>query len=130
MLNHLHLWGYATKSNIAVIQRYQSKLLRSMTSAPWYVSNQTLHFELRIQYVYMVFRERTATHRTTLDSHRNSPMEPLVHPPNNWRLKRRWTFDEIPQGSVVGCLLDHRQLKQHISSQETMCCVFLIANQG
>jgi len=22
-------------------------------------------------------------------------MEPLVHPPNNRRLKRRWTFDEI-----------------------------------
>ena len=44
----IELWGCATKSNIAVIQRYQSKLLRSITSAPWYVSNQTLHSDLRI----------------------------------------------------------------------------------
>ena len=29
------------------------------------------------------------------DSHPNPLMEPLVHPPNNKRLKRRWTFDEI-----------------------------------
>ena len=92
----IELWGCATKSNIAVTQRYQSRILRSMTNAPWYVSNHTLHYDLRIPYVYMVFREWTATHRTTLDSHPNSLMEPLVHPPNNRRLKRRWTFDEIP----------------------------------
>jgi len=39
-----------------------------------------------------VFRERTATHYTTLDSRPNPLMEPLVHPPNNRRLKWRWTF--------------------------------------
>jgi len=57
------LCGCATKSNIAVIQRYQSKFLRSITNAPWYVSNQTLHSDLHIPYVHTVFRERTATHR-------------------------------------------------------------------
>jgi hypothetical protein len=36
-------WGCAAASNIAVIERYQSKLLRSITNAPWYVTNQTLH---------------------------------------------------------------------------------------
>jgi len=51
----------------------KSKLLRSMTNAPWYVSNHTLHFDLRIPYVYMVFRERSATHRTTLDSQPQLP---------------------------------------------------------
>jgi hypothetical protein len=81
----IELWGCATKSNIAVIQRYQSTLLRSITNAPWYVSNHTLHFDLHIQYVRTVFRERTATHRTALDSHPNPLMEPLVHPPNNRR---------------------------------------------
>jgi hypothetical protein len=91
----IELWGCATKSNIAVIQRYQSKLLRTITSAPWYVSNQTLHSHLHIPHVRTVFRERTATHHTTLDSHPNPLMEPLVHPPDNRRLKRKWTFDEI-----------------------------------
>jgi len=91
----IELWGCASKSNTAVIQRYQSKLLRSITNAPWYVSNQTLNSDLHIPHVHTVFRERTATHRTALDSHSNPLMEPLVHPPNNRRLKRRWTFDEI-----------------------------------
>jgi len=89
------LWGCATKSNIAVIQRYQSKLLSSITNAPRYVSNQTLHSDLHIPHVRTVFRERTATHHTTLDSHPNPLIEPLVQPPNKRRLKRRWTFDEI-----------------------------------
>ena len=44
----LELWGCASKSIIAVIQRYQSKLLRSITNAPWYVSNHTLHSDLHI----------------------------------------------------------------------------------
>jgi hypothetical protein len=91
----IELWGCATKSNIAVIQRYQSQLPRTITKAAWYVSNQTLHSDLQIPHVRTVFRERTATHRTALDSHPNPLVEPLAHPPNNRRLKRRWTFDEI-----------------------------------
>ena len=47
----MELWGCATQSNIAVIQRYQSKLLRSIINVPWYVSNHTLHFDLRITHV-------------------------------------------------------------------------------
>jgi hypothetical protein len=82
-------WGCATKSNIAVIQRYQSKMFRSITNAPRYVSNQTLHSDLQSPHIHTVFRERKATHRTALDSHPNSLMEPLVHPPNNRHFKRR-----------------------------------------
>jgi hypothetical protein len=91
----IELWGCATKSNTAVIQRYQSKLLRTIINTLWYVSNQTLHSHLHIPHVRTVFREQRATHRTALDSHPNPLIEPLVHPPNNRRLKRRWTYDEI-----------------------------------
>ena len=51
------LWGCASKSNISVIQRYQSKLLRSIINAPWYVTNQTLHSDLRIPYVRSVLQD-------------------------------------------------------------------------
>ena len=91
----IELLGCAAQSNIAVIQRYQSNLLRSITNAPWHVSNHTLHFYLHIPYVHTVFWERTATHRTAPGSHPNPLMEPLVHPPNTRCLKRRWTFDEL-----------------------------------
>jgi hypothetical protein len=48
MAEYQLLWGCATKSNIAVIQRYQTKLLGTITNAPRYVSNQTLHSDLHI----------------------------------------------------------------------------------
>jgi hypothetical protein len=44
----LEIWGCATKSKLAVIQRYQSKILRTMTNALWYVSNLTIHSALHI----------------------------------------------------------------------------------
>ena len=81
----IELWECATKSNIAVIQRYQSKILRSITNAQWYVSKQTLQSDLQIPYVHTVLRERTATHRTAMELHPNP--QPLIHPPNNRRLK-------------------------------------------
>ena len=58
----IELWGCAIKSNKMIIQRYQSKLLRTMANAPWYVSNHTLHTDLRIPYVLTVFQERIAKH--------------------------------------------------------------------
>jgi len=45
----IELWGCASKSNIEIIQSYQSKISRIITNAPWYVSNQTLHSDLRIR---------------------------------------------------------------------------------
>jgi hypothetical protein len=57
--------------------------------------NHTLHSDLHVPYVRTVFQERTTNHRTALDSHPNPLIEPLVHPPDKRRLKRRWTFDEI-----------------------------------
>jgi hypothetical protein len=91
----IELWGCASKSNIVIIQRYQYKLLRTMINVPWYVSNHTLHTDLRIPYVHMVFQERIAKHCTTLTSHPNPVLEPLLQPTYNRRLKQRWTFDRM-----------------------------------
>ena len=89
----IELWGCANKSNITIIQRYHSKLLRTVANAPWYVSNHNLHTDLHISYVRTVFQERIVKHRATLTSHPNPLMEPLLQPLHNRRLKRRWTFD-------------------------------------
>ena len=91
----IELWGCASNSNIEIIQRYQSKLLRTIINAPWYVTNHTLHSDLQIPYVRDVFQERIAKHRTTIDSHPNPFMVQLLHPLTTGRLKRRWTFDGI-----------------------------------
>jgi len=91
----IELWGCATKSNIAINQRYQSKLLRTVTNAPWYVSNHTLHTDLRIPYFRTVFQERIAKHRTVITTHPNPTMKPLLQLAYNRRLKRRWSFDGL-----------------------------------
>jgi hypothetical protein len=44
----MELWGCASKSNISIIQRSQSKILRMVVDAPWYVSNATLYADLGI----------------------------------------------------------------------------------
>jgi len=57
------------KSNMAIMQRYQSKLLRTINNAPWYVNNHTLHIDLHIPYVRTVGHNRINKHHTTLASH-------------------------------------------------------------
>jgi hypothetical protein len=44
----IELWGCSKLLNTKVLQTFQSKILRSVTKAPWFVSNQTLHADLGI----------------------------------------------------------------------------------
>ena len=39
----VQLWGCAKPSNTKIIQRVQSKILRTVFNAPRYISNKTLH---------------------------------------------------------------------------------------
>jgi len=89
----LAIWDCAAASNIAVIQRYQAKTLRQITDAPWYVTNHTLHTDLRIPLVRTVFQELAETHRTALQSRPNALIAPILAPPNRRRSRRRWTLD-------------------------------------
>ena len=89
----IELWGCASKSNTAIMQRAQSKILRTITNAPWYVTNHTLHTDLNIPYVSDVINERIKKHLSKLESHPNPLVETLKQPTRNRRLKRRWTSD-------------------------------------
>jgi len=75
------------------MQRAQSKILRTITNAPWYVTNHTLHTDLNIPYVSEVINERINKHLSKLESHPNPLVETLTQPTRNRRLKRRWTSD-------------------------------------
>ena len=44
----IQLWGTASNSNIEILQRFQSKTLRSLIDAPWYVTNETTYRDLKI----------------------------------------------------------------------------------
>jgi hypothetical protein len=83
------LWGSASKTKIAIIQRAQSKTLRSITNAPWYVFNLTLHKDLKTPYVTETVRENGIKHYNKLENHSNPLLQPL-QPHENRRLQRNW----------------------------------------
>jgi hypothetical protein len=67
----IELWGCASKTNIDIIQRLQSKILRAMKNAPWYVSNDTLHNDLGIPIISDVIKERSNKHHNRLETHQS-----------------------------------------------------------
>lgn len=44
----IQLWGTTAQSNIAILQRFQSKVLRMIVDVPWYITNDQLHHDLCI----------------------------------------------------------------------------------
>ena len=89
----LELWGCASKSNIVIKQRSETKILRAIANAPRYVTNHTLHIDFNIHYVSDVIHERINKHHIKLQARPNPLFQPLLQPVNNSRLKRCWTFD-------------------------------------
>jgi hypothetical protein len=83
----IELWGCASKSNIVIVQRSQSKILRAIANALWYVTNHTLHTEFNIPYVSYIICDRINKHHIKLEAHPNPLLEPLLQPVNNRRLK-------------------------------------------
>ena len=47
----IQLWGTASNSNIEILQRFQSKTLRFLIDAPWYVTNEAIHRDLNVSTV-------------------------------------------------------------------------------
>ena len=86
-------WGCASKSNIAIIQRCQSKIMTAIVDAPWYVTNDIFHKDLGISALKEVIHERSIKHRTKLASHPNPLLQPLPRDDVIRRFKRRWPAD-------------------------------------
>jgi hypothetical protein len=93
----LQLWGNAKKSNTNKIQTFQNNILRKITNSPPYISNLTLHIDLKIKPVHeeaVTFYKRF---HSKLPSHTNPLISNLAtltipgNPPR--RLRRKWCRD-------------------------------------
>jgi hypothetical protein len=63
------VWNYgAVPVNPSIIQRSQSKILRMIVDAPWYVPNATLHADLGVSYVQDAIHQKCNKHHTTLET--------------------------------------------------------------
>jgi hypothetical protein len=90
----IQIWGTASKSNIDILQRFQSKVLGKITNAPWYVSNQTLHKDLKIPFVSEEINRFSQRYIDKLNSHPNHLAVSLLDNSNTiYRLKRRNILD-------------------------------------
>jgi hypothetical protein len=67
----MELWGCSSKSNIVIMQRPQSRILRTIANTPQYVTNHTLHTDFNILYVSDVIHERINKHHNNLEAHPN-----------------------------------------------------------
>jgi hypothetical protein len=77
------------------MQRSQSKILRIITNAPWYVTNQTLHEDLNVPYITEVIQERSIKHHDKIKIHSNTILWPLLEQKHRRRLKKPWPVDLI-----------------------------------
>jgi hypothetical protein len=90
----IQLWGCAKPSNIKIIQRLKSNVLRTITNASWYVSNFTLHNDLQIPFITEEIKRYSTVYDNRLIGHENSYVTELSNPLNvRRRLKRQWPSD-------------------------------------
>lgn len=89
----IELWGCSKPSNTKILQTFQSKTLRMIANAPWYVSNQTLHNDLDIPYVCDIIKHHSAKYESRSDGHENTLINDLFNSTTTRRLKRTWPED-------------------------------------
>ena len=81
----VQLWGTASNSNIDILERLQSEVLRIITDAPWYVPNTIIRHDLQVLPVRQEVRNHSITYRHRLENH---PNRLATGPTLNRRLKR------------------------------------------
>ena len=85
----IQLWGSTSNTNYKIVQRFQNKILRKITNAPWYLSNEQLHHDLNILPVKDIARSSACAYEKRLHSHSNVEALMLLEPPPIRRLKKR-----------------------------------------
>ncbi|CAB0033665.1 unnamed protein product [Trichogramma brassicae] len=68
----IQLWGAASKSNIEIIERLQSKTLRCLVNAPWFVTNEDIRKDLKVPTVKEEICKFSDKYKDRLKKHPNS----------------------------------------------------------
>jgi hypothetical protein len=90
------LWECAKSTRLKITQRFQSKFLRTIVNAPWYVSNHLLHNDLYIPSITDEIQRVAAIYNTKTHNHANDLIEHLYNNgPIDRRLRRTWPEDLV-----------------------------------
>jgi hypothetical protein len=74
----MQLWGMASTSNTEILERFQSKALRMIVDAPWYVQHMIIQRDLQ-----SLIRRYTYQYSACLNAHPNDLLVNLVEQPDN-----------------------------------------------
>jgi hypothetical protein len=95
----IQLWGTAWNSNLEILERFQSKVLRIITDAPWYVPNSVIKRDLQITTVKQEARKYSTNYQKRLDAHPNNLANALLQEQlGTRRLKRLYPADLVSNG--------------------------------
>lgn len=67
----IQLWGTASNSNIEILERFQSKILRAMLNIPLYVSNKYIQQDLEINTVKQELTKHSKIYQKRISIHAN-----------------------------------------------------------
>jgi hypothetical protein len=91
----IQLWGTASTSNIAILERFQSKVLRMIVDAPRYVPNSLIRRDLSCPTVKEEIRRYSYHYGARLRTHPNHLAVNLLRLPDN-RLLRQDLPTDLP----------------------------------
>jgi hypothetical protein len=91
----IQLWGTASTSNIEILERFQSKALRVIVDAPWYVPNALIRRYLHRPTMEEEIRRFSSHYGARLSTHHNHLAANLLGEPVNRRL-RRYLPNDLP----------------------------------
>jgi hypothetical protein len=77
----IQLWGTACTSNIEILERFQSKALRMIVDAPWYVPNTIIRRDLQIPSVKEEISRYSSHYSARLTAHPNDTLLTLLETP-------------------------------------------------
>lgn len=72
--NGIELWDCTDKTNMNCVLTQQSKVTRGIVSAPWFVRNEGIYKDLKLETVLSDVKRFTQKYSTRLQQHNNMEM--------------------------------------------------------
>jgi hypothetical protein len=84
---------FGVSISVPILERFQSKVLRLIVDAPWYVSNSVIHNDLQISTVKEEISRFSSHYNVRISVYPNELIASLTEPPIQRRLRRYWPHD-------------------------------------
>jgi hypothetical protein len=99
----IQLWGTASTSNIEIMERFQSKTLRIIVDAHWYVPNTLIRRDLQLASVKREISRISSRYSSRLSAQSNNLLPILTEPPERTRLRRNLPQDLSTRFIIPWC---------------------------